>query len=212
VSRQRAWLDAIERNDPNLQTMALEALRGCRRAIVVLQNNLARIGYPVTNMLLSTPPDLVQRLGQMEVDVPPILKLFWTEVGGIALVDLAQYAHKGYWADRGADAECCDGLYVYACDEDLADDEDITIGPDCCAKDNISGDGPYRVVVGNGWKPALVNVGGSGFLAPRSEIAPLDFLGYLRTTILECAGFPGLLGDPAVEQLRPQLLDGVPVF
>lgn len=34
----------------------------------------------------------------------------------------------------------------------------------------------------------------------------------LRTTVLECAGFPGLFGIPAFERFRYELLEGVPLF
>jgi hypothetical protein len=41
---------------------------------------------------------------------------------------------------------------------------------------------------------------------------PPTFVEYLRTSILECAGFPGFFGVPEFEPVRLELLDGLPYF
>jgi hypothetical protein len=216
VAAQRAWLALAQHGGEGVEAIAEEALRGCRRAVIALGENLRRIGYPVEWVVARPPAGLDERLARLgrAIRVPPILRLFWKEVGGISLVDLDGYEHNAFWSGRGVDAEVCDGLYVYTCSgeyEDAVEDDELVIAPDGHHKDNISGGGPYCVVPGDSWTPA-VTVSWTGFIAPRSLCEPLDFLGYLRTAILECAGFPGLLGDPAFEKLRPQLLADVPSF
>jgi hypothetical protein len=219
VATQRAWIAIAQRGGEGVEAVAAEALRGCRRAVDALGENLRRIGYPAEWPVTRTPPGLDERLTRLghTIHVPPILRLFWKEVGGISLVDLDGYDHTAFWSARGVDAEFCDGLYVYTCSDDYVthyevDDEDgLVLAPDGYHKDNISGGDPYCVIPGDRWTPG-VTLSWTGFIAPRSAVEPLDFLGYLRTAILECAGFPGLLGDPAFEKLRPQLLADVPSF
>lgn len=40
----------------------------------------------------------------------------------------------------------------------------------------------------------------------------LHVMAYLRTSILKCAGFPGLLGNKAFEPIRVRLIESLPVF
>jgi|GEM_PF-2535710 len=209
LSAQRSWLAT----DTALEQVAVEALRGCRRAVTVLGANLQKIGYPITEFFIPSPPMLLQRMERIEG--VPMLKQFWIIIGGIQFVDIERHAHVDFWRQRGVDALFCDGLYVSTCDEDCLDgleDDELVISPDGYHKDGISGGGPYSVVADDSWTPALEGFSWSGFAVPKSALEPLDFLGYLRTSILECAGFPGLLGDPAFEVLRPQLLAYVPLF
>lgn len=42
--------------------------------------------------------------------------------------------------------------------------------------------------------------------------SPIDFIAYLRTALLEGAGFPGLLGLKGFGKVRDRLLKDVPVF
>ena len=93
------------------------------------------------------------------------------------------------------------------------------LAPDGYHKDNISGGMPYGVRPGKVWLPTWEHFEWSGSRRPKSAWRPKsapsglpDFLGYLRTAVLECAGFPGLFGDDAFEPLRLQLLARVKAF
>jgi hypothetical protein len=88
----------------------------------------------------------------------------------------------------------------------------LTLAPDGYHKDNISG-GAYGVRLGSGWLAQWEDFAWGGPTRPESAPTdPCDFLGYLRTAILECAGFPGLLGVPGFEAIRQVLLRGLPRF
>ncbi len=169
-----------------------------------------------------------------EASLPEILVLFWQRIGGVALIDLESYRHVDFWERRqiNSGAPFCDGLYIEACSQAWADfvcadyldwGENwppesgqpflLSLSPDGYHKDNISGGAPYGLCLGEPWTPVWQNFEWAG--PRRPESAPPgepDFLSYLRTCVLECAGFPGLLGQPAFEALRPRLLEAVPLF
>jgi hypothetical protein len=118
---------------------------------------------------------------------------------------------------------CSDEWTSYTCDDfldwqenfpgDQPEEYVLTLSPDGYHKDNISGGAPYGLAFESRWKPTWRYFEWSGEKQPVTAIAnPPDFLSYLRSTILECAGFPALLGIPAFETLREDLLQGVPVF
>jgi hypothetical protein len=128
---------------------------------------------------------------------------------------------------------CCDGLYLDGCDDEwfdcMIDELDalraaetdgssplpfaLPLAPDGLHKDNVSGGEPYFVVPGDRWLAPLRNFRWCGPARPHSAPPnPCDLLGYLRTAILECAGFPGLYGSDAFEPIRQRLLEDVPVF
>ena len=89
----------------------------------------------------------------------------------------------------------------------------LALSPDGYHKDNISGGSPYGVFAGPNWKPIWENFEWSGIQLPLTALSTRpDFLSYLRTTILECAGFPAFLGLPAFDRIREHLLRRVPVF
>jgi hypothetical protein len=120
-----------------------------------------------------------------------VLVSFWRAVGGISLVDLDHYAHVGFWKEIGTTAEFCDGLHVDACTDEWLD----AFIEDC-----------------RSWAAAPPSFF-AGAERPRSALRErLDFVSYLRTAVLECAGFPGLLGDRAFEEIRPALLENLPLF
>ena len=79
-------------------------------------------------------------------------------------------------------------------------------------KDDISGGDSYGVKDG-AWLPPLMNFEWSGRIRPLSATnSKVDLMAYLRTSILECAGFPGLLGNKAFEPIRVRLIESLPVF
>jgi hypothetical protein len=196
---------------PGAEEAATLALRGCRQAVLILAENLRYRGYPVARLVQESPPDLDALLVGFRVRVPPLLRLFWREVGAICLVDLENYRHTLFWLERKIKAEYCDGVLVGLPSKVLIEDDNILLAPDGYHKDNISGGAPYSMAAGDAWW-APIQASWGGPRQPLSAPRELDLLGYLRTAILECAGFPGLLGDPVFEVLRPRLLEGVPHF
>jgi hypothetical protein len=89
----------------------------------------------------------------------------------------------------------------------------LSLSPDGFHKDNISGGAPYGVLAGSSWKPIWRNFEWWGRVRPVTALADApDFLSYLRTTILECAGFPALLCVPGFDRVPETILQGVPLF
>lgn len=233
LEHQRAWHAA--QDEAVLQTLAVPALAKCAEAIAVLQRNLKSLGYPWVAVERIPVAQLTSNVRYIETEtglaVPKLLVEFWKTVGGVSFVDLGHYRHVGFWANRKlvAPQGFTDGLHIdlcsaewadYVCEEyagwqaaDAADPFVISLAPDGLHKDNISGGDPYGVSVGSDWKPIWQNFEWPGAQRPQTALAdPPDFLAYLRTTILECAGFPGLLGVSAFNPIREKLLQGVPVF
>jgi hypothetical protein len=160
--------------------------------------------------------------------------MFWEQVGGISFVDLGQYQHVDFWKGHKITPPkiFCDGLYVNSCidewtsficndfedwKEDSAPDESesflLSLSPDGYHKDNISGGAPYGLYPGEAWKPVWQNFEWTGPQRPVTAPASApDFLSYLRTAILECAGFPGFSGLAEFDPIRERLLKGVPIF
>jgi hypothetical protein len=154
-------------------------------------------------------------------------------VGGVSFVDLAEYAHVTFWRERGIVGPdgYCDGLHVDSCDNDwltfaLEDFPDmagatdpvsaqpylLSLSPDGYHKDNISGGDPYGMLVQGDWLAPLENFSWTGPRRPLSASDRCDLLSYLRTTVLECAGFPALFGVESFEPIRKRLLGGIEVF
>jgi len=208
-------------------------------AIDVLAGNLASIDYPRFAGRIPASQGLARRIRKVErrlrAPLPPALKVFWRIVGGVSFVDLTDYAHVPFWKAHGMEGpkSCCDGLYLDGCDDDWFDcmlDEldarraaetgaspalafQLPLAPDGLHKDNVSGGLPYCVVPGDNWLAPLRNFRWCGPARPHSAPPnPCDLLGYLRTAILECAGFPGLYGSESFEPIRQRLLEDVPTF
>ena len=238
---QEAWRIAIRAGDEAAEQAAQAATLGCRESLLVLTDNLERMGYPVKSYFTPCANGLDARLTTIEKaigePVPPVLKLFWRTIGGVSLVDLDGYAHTDFWSEQGvySNTEFCDGVSVDDCGNSWSDyivrefhnwkdevaegdPEDaypfvIDLSPDGYHKDNISGGSAYGVLPGAAWNPVWKNFAWTGPKRPKTAPPdPCDFLSYLRTTILECAGFPGLYGAPEFEPIRERLLAGVPIF
>ena len=238
---QEAWQIAVSAGDAAAEQAAQAAVTGCRSALIALTENLKQMNYPVKTYFTPCSEGFDPRVTAIEEatgkSIPPILKLFWRTVGGVSLVDLEDYAHKSFWSERNihnSELGCSDGLYVQGLSEDWSralvksffnaqeyhkrsgwaeSPFFIFLSPDGFHKDCFSGGDDYEVLSGNSWNPPLENF---TWLGPkRPETAPpdpCDFLSYLRTTILECAGFPGLYGVPEFEPIRERLLADVPLF
>ena len=237
LDAQRVWQTLAIDNDKASQQMAIDALKKCADAIAVLSDNLQLMGYPwVTIEKLSA--DLVEN-NILSVEsatgllISPILAMFWEIVGGVSLVDLKQYKHVDFWKEHGigSSRNFSDGIHVDSCDREWvsyvvddyfnwkddasADDTDgflITLSPDGYHKDNISGGAPYGIYSSSSWRPIWQNFRWPGVKPATTLTDSPDFLSYMRTSILECAGFPGFLGIPAFEPLKERLLKGVPLF
>ena len=238
LEKQRAWQAAPTDDESVISAMAVESLSKCADAIAVLSENLRKIGY----VWVSSKPIPANKLesniqsieAETRVQIPKILIAFWKIIGGISFVDLEHYRHVSFWRKYKiiAPQGFADGLHVDACNREWAgyicqeyedwqndDQQDeaepflLDLSPDGYHKDNISGGEPYGVFAESTWKPTWQYFEWSGAVSPRTALVdPPDFLSYLRTTVLECAGFPGLLGIPAFDQLRNELLEDVPLF
>jgi hypothetical protein len=236
LQKQRAWQVILPADGTNVRAHATEALSICAEAVDVLSENLRKIGYTWITVERIPMDGIEQNVRRIETQIsstiPQVLVEFWKVVGGISFVDLENYAHVDFWKNHqiGPRDGFADGLHVDACTSEWAssicndyldwknfnaDDGEflLSLAPDGYHKDNISGGAPYGVYLGSSWKPTWQNFAWSGWVNPTTALTnPPDFLSYLRTTILECAGFPALLGAPAFELLRHDLLKGVPLF
>jgi hypothetical protein len=225
-------------NPATAEATARQTLRACRTALEVLVTRLVDAGFPDVGGVLerATPAQINAVTATIGARPPRVLEIFWEEVGGIELVDFANYWHVKFFENRGikaresTDALVVDGLSeqwleflagsVDGWGEDSADDDDdsptsfvVPLAPDHYHKDNVSGGMPYGVAVGDDdWFPRLAGpfawVGADPVLADKEP----DFVSYLRAAILECGGFPGLLGVAEFESLRRMLTAGLPVF
>jgi hypothetical protein len=221
------------------------AIATCGDALETLTGRLRELGYPVPAPIEPC-RDLDVALGQFSeaaIVVPPALVEVWRRIGTLCLVDLDHYRHVAFWdrildewhADaaegRGGPTPSCDGVVIdgpsqegwvdYAVDmlEDLADQDlppSLELGPDDLHKDNVSGSGPYELLLPKpGDDPWLAAVDGFRWSSPRPSSAPPDppdLVSYLRTAILECGGFPGLYGHPAFVPVLDRLTTDLPVF
>jgi hypothetical protein len=237
IAAQQAWQEAARTSDEAAASAATAAFDGLIAATEALVRNLGALGFPDIPGRIAPEPRVRQRVATLERHVggrvPPVLAEFWSRVGGISLVDLENYAHVPFFDThrlRGR-SEFCDGIHVDRCSaswlrfalddyNDLRDDPDLappdaymlSLSPDGYHKDNISGGDPYGVNVDDGWLAPWRN-----FEWPRRRPLSVpsgecDFLGYLRSALLECAGFPGLYGLASFEPMRTRLLQGVCVF
>lgn len=213
-----------------------KSLNVCCNAIAMLQERLHEMGYPVSSLVTPPRKGLSQRIARIEshteLEIPALLKRFWAVVGGISFVDLENYSHVAFWDDLNVRGKkgYCDGVHIDSCTKDwlefiIEDFDDIqeddgdgefefifTISPDGYHKDDISGGDSYGVKDGE-WMPPLMNFEWSGKIRPLSATgSTVDLMAYLRTSILECAGFPGLLGNKAFEPIRVRLIESLPVF
>lgn len=235
---QRAWRQVAAAGGITAERAAAEAWARCGDSIAALARNLGQIGYPCTRLVQPCAPNLDQRVQEVEEAIgsaiPPVVKALWRTVGGLSLVDLGTYEHVEFWEDQGVFGPegYCDGVYVDACTAEWADfiseellereysaDEEsefpflISLSPDGYHKDNVSGGAPYGVYSGVTWVPVWENFAWSGYVRPETAPPdPPDFLAYVLTALLECAGFPALLGADGFQEVKERLLEGVPIF
>ena len=228
------WLDAVSSGKP-VGALVDDTLCGCRDAVVYLGRQLTNLSYPVSAFLLPSPANLDERVARTEsqtgVPIPKLIHEFWRIVGGITFVDLRRYKHVAFWDDLAITGahQFSDGVYVDACDDDwltfttedfsgYAEDDDeqsflYSLAPDGYHKDDISGGPPYAVGCGSDWTPAWENFSWSGYRRPDTAVPdPTDFVSYLRTAILECAGFPGFFGHAKFEGFRQDMVRGLKAF
>jgi hypothetical protein len=176
------------------QAVATETMRrvrrNCERIIARLQSfgyvfgtfpDGTRRSYTVTPL---TPPSDHMRADREELEaeagpLPLSLVAFWQEVGAIDLVGM----HPS-WPD-GLDPLVVDppeGALSYLDDE--GDGIFVGLAPDDLHKDNTSGGDPYGLELPNPSADFL-------FMYERHDLL---FVPYLRLTILQWGGFPGLEG------------------
>jgi hypothetical protein len=173
------------------------------------------------------------------IPVPPLLSTLWRVVGSVSVLDLDRYRHASFWRDRLQPTDrCTDGLHIdspgtygddyesfagYVLDEheewiesgagEDGEPFEWPIAPDDLHKDNISGGEPYGLSSGvGGWDHRVVNLTWRGDPVTLPPGGDPDLVSYLRTVVLECGCFPGLLGLPDYEPDRQHLTAGLPVF
>jgi hypothetical protein len=239
VEAQSTWRAAARAGGDAAAAAASRSLIGLRKAATTVLENLTELDYPAVPGIISPEPGLESRIQCLETvvggAVPPILVSFWRLVGGLSFVDVNRYTHVDFWRARGITGPdgYCDAIYVDPCStawvefamqdfSDFIEDSGLSLparpyllslAPDGYHKDNISGGAPYSLEIGGDWLAPWQNFSWSGARQPASAPAgPCDLLGYLRTSVLECAGFPALLGVPLFEPLRERLLRSVEVF
>jgi hypothetical protein len=234
---QNEWQAASSDGYTPINKMVEEALIKCADAITVLGENLKEIGY-IWAVSEQLPFDVFEKNilvieKKIGLPIPQILVMFWEKVGCISFVDLDRYQHVDFWKEQKIVPPkfFCDGLHVSACSDewtssicsdyedwiDLSPDETnafiLSLSPDGYHKDNTSGGSPYGISPGLSWKPIWRNFEWSGIKHPITAlVSQPDFLSYLRTAILECAGFPAFFGLPAFDQIKGRLLRGVEIF
>jgi hypothetical protein len=211
----------------------------------VVGQRLAALAYPVATPLepCEDLDDALASFDEAGIVVPPALVAVWREVGAVSFVDLGRYRHVAFWddvldrwraGDDGRDVgypPCCDGLVIDGPSQDgwvdyvidtLEEGVDqglppgIELAPDALHKDNVSGSGPYELLMpGADDDPWLAPVDGFGWTDPPPPSAPPgapDLVSYLRTSVLDCGGFPGLFGHPAFAPVLRDLTADLPVF
>lgn len=237
IRKQDAWISRIQQSrEPSIEA-ARVAIAGCKNAIEQVQANLRSLDYPIHALTRPSDAGLESRLAKISsqtgIRFPITLKLFWELIGGIQFADIRSYSHVEFWAERQVEgsSQTTDAIFVESCDDDW---EQFTIGsieawadgdatrkvddtfliplaPDSNHKDDISGGDPYGVYSCSEFSPEWIWPGWVG-AQPESGRPKLDLVGYLRTAILECGGFPGLYGVEEFEPYRQRILRGVPIF
>lgn len=216
------------------ESFVASVLQRCQQAVLLLGERLREIGYPAESFLSPVHPSVDAHIAEVEKHttrrIPEILKCFWRQLGGVSLIDLQNYRHVEFWDGLGIAGPhgFCDGLHVDNCDrewieytfedfidfaeEDAEDEFLFSFSPDGYQKDDISGGAPYGLRDGEECAE-VVDFQWSGYRMPLSaRPGALDFMAYLRTAVLECGGFPALLGHPDFEPIRLRLVDGLPAF
>lgn len=238
LAARDAWLAADEKDRASEGPSVIAT---CGEAAGELCERLIDIGLPISEPTVpcSHLERSVARLETFGPNVPPALQSLWEHVGRLSLVDEQGYSHVEFWASQGVrfrrdlgevGADVTDGVVIEAPSHDDWIDRTIDelaiqaeqgyppgyeISADGFHKDNISGGAPYLLVATDDpWLAWLDDFRWWGAERPASAPpgnAP-DLVSYLRSALLEAAGFPGLLGDPAFEAIRPGLVEGLPTF
>jgi hypothetical protein len=238
TERQDAWRRDAMASDAVAREAAAAALSGVVEAAGTLLENLAELEYPRVRGARHHKRGKEARIQAVEArlagPLPPALRLYWQIVGELSFVDFESYRHATFWTDRGVRGPkgYCDAVFLHDCDiewiqfttqdyGDLSEPpaasaaavDSLPLSADGYHKDNISGGDSYEMRIGESWLQPLLNFEWAGALRPASAPPdPPDLIGYLRTSLLECAGFPGLYGVPEFEPVREYLLRGVRVF
>lgn len=221
---------------PSVIAACGDALRELRDRLLDLQFPVRDVLHACPDLAAE-----MRRLELHGPPIPPPLRALWEEVGSVTFVEIPGYSHVQFWIDQGIQfmgrfgridvlPQFCDGVRVEApCSAEWVDyqlDEftlqreagDILaymIAPDGYHKDDISGGDPYELAPSEDdpWAPRLKWFEWAGPQRPTTvHEDPPCFVSYLRASILECGGFPGLYGSRDYEPLRRRLVDNLPVF
>ena len=230
--KQRQWQRSLL-EDASLQATYTQALTGVIEAVACLQERLGTMGYPI-HQLRQVPTihdrNILKDLEKAGVAIPTVLKLFWTIVGGLSFVDLENHTHRQFWCWQGLTDAFGDGVLVHSLTytgysdfvlqfwrEQEEDEESreprIPISHDGFGKDGYSGGGPYTMFTEDSWHGQFCYFNWWGATRPITcTHGPLDLVSYLRVALLECGGFPGFRGNREFEEMRGELVEGLPLF
>jgi hypothetical protein len=241
VAERDEWTATLSR-DQDVRAEAERRLAVCGEALRTVDERLQGVGYPVRPIVVPVPEPVLAHfdrlLDEAGMTAPPLLRSLWHVVGAVSVLDFSRYRHASFWQGRlGRTDRCTDGLHIdspgdtedecegYAdhligeregwLESGLAEDGDPfdwPIAPDDLHKDDVSGGDPYGLRQGlTAWDHRVVGVTWQGSPVTAPTGAP-DLLSYLRTAVLECGCFPGLLGAAEFEADRRYLTEGLPVF
>jgi hypothetical protein len=231
IEAQEKWEEAAEKGGAAAENAARAALLGFKDAVAVLLQNLAAMSYPAVSGVTPPEPGLAARIAKLEATygakVPPALVAFWEIVGGVSLIDVEGQSHSRFWESHDLEGlhGYSDGLLVYPCDAEMLADylrlydperhghDTLEISPDGNIKDYSCGGEAYAMAMGGDWLTPIEEFAWPEEYHPESAAeGPCDLISYLRTTVLECAGFPAFLPLEDFEPFRAKLLKNVPLF
>lgn len=89
----KQYIDASAKS--NFVDRVDRTLRGCCKAVEILQGRLRDIGYPVSRLVTPPQKGLARRIERIEshtgLEIPALLKRIWSVVGGLSFVELDNY-------------------------------------------------------------------------------------------------------------------------
>ena len=231
LSAQHEW--DLARRAHEIDVVGRAKAIGLIEAIRIVVARLENLGYPVSPMISEPFADVDDRVERLTrgtgVRPPAILNFIWRTLGSVALTDIRECAHDAFWKGHGIPRMHSDGFHISGCDdlyidamlwdaESESQDESAEpfcycFSPDLYEKDDCSGGGGYVLARDSDWAPTCIGVRWPQASATRTATeGPIDLLTYARTAILECGGFPGLMGESNYEPVRELLTRGLPSF
>jgi hypothetical protein len=223
IQAQTQW--QRERLTPNAEALAQSAIATFVTCARIVAERLTKIGYPVSPLLGPVYADVDARIHRLKlatgVSPPKVLSYLWQNIGSIQFTDYLNCSHDDFWTEKGLGRLSSDGLHICSCEDsyvemyEMMNDEDkptaYLISLDIYEKDNCSGGGGVEIDLDSEWSPTcrFSDIPCSKTLITARNC---DLVTYLRTVVLECGCFPGMMGRPNFEPIRKHLTDSLPLF